>query len=231
MENIITVVIPSRYPIEEKKDFLNNVIITSGVKLKVLYLYNDGSTSLTQLYENALSQAITDIVIFMHDDIEFLMKDWGKEIIRMFNDHQEYGIIGVAGSAEFDSNAAWWSYKNIYGQVLHRHNGRSWVSMFSPLLNEDLKEVCVIDGLFMAISKSRISKTFDTNLPGFHFYDIDFCLNNFLDGKTKIGVTTNIKIAHNSIGETNEQWELNKNYVNSKYKKYYPITVKCYETI
>ena len=65
MENIITVVIPSRHPIEEKKDFLNNVIITSGVKLNVLYLYNDGSTPLTQLYENALSQASTDIIILL----------------------------------------------------------------------------------------------------------------------------------------------------------------------
>ena len=40
------------------------------------------------------------------------------------------------------------------------------------------------------------------NINGFNFYEIDFCLNNFIDKKTKIGVTTNIRVAHNSIGES-----------------------------
>mgnify|MGYP002517807304 CR=1 FL=1 len=73
-----------------------------------------------------------------NDDVEFLRKGWGAEIARLFKAYEEYGIIGVAGSAEFDKNAAWWNYKNIYGQVLHRNEGNSWLTTFSPLLTKDL---------------------------------------------------------------------------------------------
>lgn len=110
--------------------------------------------------------------------------------------------------------------------MLHRHDGKSWLTAFSPLLDKDLQEVCVIDGLFMAVNRNRVSKNFDKELPGFDFYDIDFCLANYLDGKTKIGVTTNIRIAHNSIGQLSEGWHKNREVINEKYKEHYPIKVK-----
>jgi hypothetical protein len=170
-------------------------------------------------------QIESDIIVFCHDDIEFLKKGWGEELIRLFSKNKNYGIIGVAGSAEFDERGAWWNYSKKFGQVLHKHDGKSWLTAFSPLLNKDLEEVCVIDGLFIAVKRSRITKNFDPDLPGFNFYDIDFCLANFIDGKTKIGVTTNIRLAHKSIGELNKNWYDNREIINKKYEDYFPIKV------
>ena len=118
------------------------------------------------------------------------------------------------------------NYDDKYGQVLHRSNGKSWLTAFSPLLEKDLQEVCMIDGLFMAIHTKRISKTFDEDFTGFNHYDTSFCLSNFIDGKTKIGVTTNIRMAHNSVGETKPNWFENLEKLNEKFGKYYPIKVK-----
>ena len=56
-------------------------------------------------------------------------------------------------------------------------------------------------------------------------YDIDFCLANHIDGKCKVGVTTNIRLAHSSMGELNEKWYDNLMLINNKYKKYYPIKI------
>ena len=120
---------------------------------------------------------------------------------------------------------AWWQYKKVYGQVLHRNENKSWLSAFSDLLDKDLEEVCVIDGLFIAVRKDRIKSNFDKNLPSFHMYDIDFCLSNFITKEVKIGVTTNIRLAHNSIGELDEKWYQNREIINNKYKDYYPIKV------
>jgi hypothetical protein len=170
-------------------------------------------------------QIESDIIVFCHDDIEFLKKGWGEEVINLFARNKKFGIIGVAGSAEFDEKGAWWNYSKKYGQVLHKHDGKSWLTAFSPLLDKDLEEVCVIDGLFMAVKRSRISRNFDPELPGFDFYDIDFCLANFLDGKTKIGVTTNIRLAHKSIGELSENWYKNRELINEKYGDDFPIRV------
>lgn len=223
MVNEITVVVSSRENEEAKKDLIENIQSTCGFNVHIMFLVNNGGTSLTNIYSDMLKKSRNDIIVFMHDDIEYLRPNWGMEIVNLFERNKEYGIIGVAGSAEFDSNAAWWQYKKIYGQVLHRHEGKSWLTAFSPLLDKDLQEVCVVDGLFFAVHKKRITKDFDTSFQGFNFYEIDFCLANYFDGKTKIGVTTNIRIAHNSIGETKPNWFENREKLNEKYKGKFPI--------
>lgn len=219
----ITIVVCSKHEKREKEDFCKNVQDTCGVSNKLLFLLNNNGVGLSKIYHNMINTTPTDIIVFIHDDIEFLRYGWGKEIVKMFKTYQGYGIIGVAGSAEFDENGAWWQYKKIYGQVLHRSGNKSWLTTFSDLLDKDLEEVCVIDGLFMAIKKDRIINNFDENLSGFHMYDIDFCLSNYITKKVKIGVTTNIRLAHNSIGELDEKWYQNREIINNKYKDYYPI--------
>lgn len=226
MNNKITVVVCSRQTDKEKKDFLDHIKETCGYNVHVMFLINNDGVALTKVYSDMMEKLETDIVIFIHDDVEFLRNGWGAEIVRLFDKHQEYGIIGVAGSAEFDEKGAWWNYDKKYGQVLHRSNGKSWLTAFSPLLDKDLEEVCVIDGLFMAIHSKRISEGFDTNFSGFNHYDTDFCLSNFISGKCKIGVTTNIRMAHNSIGETKPNWFENLKLLNEKFGKYYPISIK-----
>ena len=171
------------------------------------------------------SEFKTNIGVFVHDDIEFLRNGWGKEILRLFNEHEDYGIIGVAGSAQFDENGAWWNYEKKFGQVLHRSEGNSWLTAFSPLLDKDLQEVVVIDGLFMAIHKGRIAENFSRELLGFDFYDIYFNIANYLAKKCKIGVTTNIRVAHNSIGKLKDSWYENRKIINEKFGKYFPIDV------
>ena len=224
----ISIVVSSRKNDDESNLFIETIKNTVGCKANVVFVVNDNSMGLSKLYYNMLlnEQINTDIIVFCHDDVEFLKKGWGDEIIRLFNKHSKYGIIGVAGSAEFDEKGAWWNYPKRYGQVLHKHNGKSWLTAFSPLLKKDLEEVCVIDGLFIAVKRSRLTKNFDPDLPGFNFYDIDFCLANFIDGKTKIGVTTNIRLAHKSVGELTSNWYSNRDIINNKYGEYYPITVK-----
>ena len=223
----ITVVVSSRKNGEESNDFIESIKNTVGCHARVVFIVNDNSLGLSKLYYNMMlnAQIESDIIVFCHDDVEFLKKGWGEELIRLFSKNKNYGIIGVAGSAEFDEMGAWWNYKKKYGQVLHKHDGKSWLTAFSPLLNKDLEEVCVIDGLFIAVKRSRITKNFDPDLPGFNFYDIDFCLANFIDGKTKIGVTTNIRLAHKSIGELSQNWYENRELINNKYKDYFPIKV------
>ncbi len=200
---------------------------TSGYEnLNIVFITNNDGISLTNIYSNIINELDSEIVIFIHDDIEFLKNGWASEVVKLFDENKDYGIIGIAGSAEFDSEAAWWRYNRKYGQVLHRKDDKSWLTMFSPLLEKDLQEVVVVDGLFIAVNKTRITTNFDTNIQGFNFYDIDFCLSNFLDKKTKIGVTTNIRVAHSSIGELKVEWYDNKEYINKKYNKYYPIKIQ-----
>ncbi len=227
MENSISVIFCSKKKGEDSKEFIEHIKNTCGCDTHVLHVYNPDGVSISKIYADMLvSKDIgTDIIVFIHDDIEFLRKDWGKEILRLFNEHEDYGIIGVAGSAQFDEKGAWWNYEKKFGQVLHRSEGKSWLTAFSPLLDKDLQEVAVIDGLFIAVHKKRISDNFSRELNGFDFYDVYFCLKNLLAKKTKIGVTTNIRLAHNSVGKLKDTWYTNREIINKIFGDKYPIDV------
>lgn len=227
MADKITIVFSTREKNEKTENFVEMLQDTCGCAADINVLVNGEGVGLSQIYDSILhSDTVkTDIVVFIHDDIEFLKKGWGKEIIKLFNENPDYGIIGVAGSAQFDKNGAWWNYKKRYGQVLHRHEGRSWLTAFSPLLGHDLEEVCVVDGLFIAVDKTRLKASFDLNLKYFDFYDVAFCLDNFLTKECKIGVTTNIRLAHNSVGELKPTWYEGRNYIKEKYDKVFPIDI------
>lgn len=226
MYNKITIVTCSRFNEFEKEDFIKNVHSTCGVEHDLIFINNSEGKSLTSIYFENINKCQTDIIVFIHDDIEFMQNGWGLELVKLFENNKEYGIIGIAGCSDFDNNACWWNSKNRYGQVAHKKDGMVWLSEFSPILSTDLEEVCVIDGLFMAIERTRITRNFDTDFIGFNHYDTSFCLDNYLDEECKIGVTTNIKVMHNSIGEVKLEWFKNKELLINKFGEYLPITIK-----
>lgn len=227
MDNSIAIVFCSKKETKENEEFIKHLRESCGCESHVYSIYNPSGVSLSKIYADitASQDVNADVIVFVHDDIEFLRDGWGKEVLRLFDENKDYGIIGVAGSAQFDEKAAWWNYEKKFGQVLHRSEGKSWLTAFSPLLEKDLQEVAVIDGLFMAVHKKRISQNFSRELLFFDFYDVYFCLSNLIDKKCKIGVTTNIRLAHNSVGKLKDSWYTNREIVNEKFKKYYPIDV------
>ena len=227
MENKIAVVVCSKKTTEENKDFVKHIKETCGCDTHVYMIHNPNGISISKVYADMMesSDIEANIIVFIHDDIEFLRNGWGKEVLRLFNEHEDYGIIGVAGSAQFDERGAWWNYEKKFGQVLHRAEGKSWLTAFSSLLDKDLQEVVVIDGLFMAVHRKRISDNFSREIEFFDFYDIYFCLSNYFSKKTKIGVTTNIRLAHNSVGKLKDSWYKNRDIVNKKFGNKFPIDI------
>ena len=228
MDNKIAVVVCSKKTSDENKGFVEHIKETCGCDTHVYMIHNPDGVSLSKIYADMLvnKEIDSDIIVFIHDDIEFLKKGWGAEVLRLFNEHEDYGIIGVAGSAQFDERGAWWNYDKKYGQVLHRAEGKSWLTAFSPLLTKDLEDVVVIDGLFMAVHKRRISENFSRDLEGFDMYDIWFCLSNYFAKKCKIGVTTNIRLAHNSVGKLKDTWYKNREIINKEFGNKFPVELK-----
>ena len=105
MEEKITIVVCSRENDEQKKDFIEHLKKTCEYDSHIMFLINSDGVSLTTIYDDVMNKIESNIVIFIHDDIEFLKNGWGREVVRLFNDNKEYGIIGIAGSAEFDENS------------------------------------------------------------------------------------------------------------------------------
>lgn len=196
----------------------------SHPKNQYIFVENDGSKSLAEVYNDGLEKSVNDIVVFIHDDLEFETKNLTPKIIKLFDRNPEYGILGLAGTDNLLSGQWWEDKDSMQGQVGHINGDKRYVSKYSKSFGDTIKEVTVIDGLFMMVHKKRIKKTFDTQFEGFHFYDLPICLLNHLEG-VKIGVTTKIKLYHKSIGEVDKKWRKNKLFFEALYEKYLPLKV------
>ena len=197
----------------------------SHPKTQILIYENDGTLSLPKLYNIAMKEAENDIIVFMHDDLILETKNITPKVIRLFEKNPEYGIIGLAGTDNLMSGVWWQDRTSMYGIVGHEHEGKRHVNHYSKGdYSEKLKEVVVIDGLFMMIHKKRIKYKFNEDFEGFHFYDLPICLENHMDG-IKIGVTTKIRVTHKSIGMVNKKWEKNKLLFEALYEKKLPIKI------
>lgn len=217
---MITVAYSTR---EHKPEFIEYLKKSSGFKnLLVIEKVNNGEKSLSTLYNEILDEAKTDIVVFCHDDIYFDSGSWYNKLLKHF-EKNDFGIIGVAGTTYMPRSGMWWeNRKKMVGIVNHESGGKKWESKYSDSLGNSILETVVIDGLFMAVDKTKIKKRFNEDFKGFHFYDIPFSFENHLEG-VKVGVITNIRITHKSIGMTNEQWEENRKLFESKYQSNLPI--------
>lgn len=197
---------------------------TCGVKnVEILYEVNNGNKSLAKLYNEFLLKSQNDIVVFCHDDIYIHNDKWGKKLLKSFSD-TDFGIIGIAGTTDLEDGCWWKVNHRMVGQVRHKHEGKTNLSIYSNRF-EEVIETVVVDGLFMAVKKSKLKKNFNESFNGFHFYDLPLCVENHLQG-VKIGVTFDLDITHYSIGMVNEQWSKNKEQFEETYKDIFPLRVQ-----
>ena len=219
---IVSVVISTRKIDESYVSHVKKMF--SHPKTQILIYENDGEKSLTQIYNMGLKESENDIVVFMHDDLILETTNITPKIVKMLEKHPEYGIIGIAGTDKLTSGMWWQNRDNMSGVVGHLHQGKRHVNRYSKgVFNDVLKDVVVVDGLFFIVHKNRIKKEFNEEFEGFHFYDISFCVENYLDG-VKVGLTTKFEVTHKSIGEVNKKWEKNKLFFEALYGKSLPLT-------
>lgn len=226
MKNNIIVIFSSHLSDEENQKFSTHIINTIGnVRCEVHCYKNFNEYSLPQIYNKAISKYNDEdtIMVFCHNDIIFKTKNWGKILLTKFN-NSYFSIIGVAGSTFLPESGMWWQDRSkMYGVVEHTNGIDTWVNVYAEPKKGYTKPVVLIDGLFMAVDCNSIEHKFDEDFKGFHFYDLSFVIPNYLYG-CEIGVTTDIRILHKSVGMTNEQWEINRKQFVEKYKDELPIT-------
>jgi hypothetical protein len=204
----------------------SNIQETIGVPYELIITKNaEGKIPLTKVYNEGAQQAQYDTLCFLHEDIEFKKKQWGKKVIDLLS-NKSIGAVGVAGSTYFPENGAWASpgVPFLKGRVIHpsNHLGMDQLDIFSEELGDI--EVVTLDGMFFATRK-EIVKEFpfdDTVFDGFHFYDADFCIR--VAQKYKVIVTTDILLKHYSHGKHDEVWNRYKEKFIQKHMTLLPFT-------
>jgi hypothetical protein len=212
----------------EKPELIEHFKKSSGYEkgIHVIQKINNGEKSLSQVYNEVLKESPNDIIIFTHDDVYFDTKAWYHKIKSHF-EKSEYGILGLAGTTHLSETGQWWETskkKDMVGIVNHESGGRKWESKYSEAIGNDIYPVVIVDGVFIAVDRKKLKKNFNEEFQGFHFYDLPFCYENYMEG-VKVGVITNVRLTHKSVGMTNEQWEKNRKLFVEKYSSTLPTKV------
>lgn len=228
MKNNIVVVFSSHFTEEENQKFIKHIDDTIGVKHTTVCYPNFNQFSLSEIYNRAIKEYNTPdtIFVFCHNDITIKTRTWGRLLLSKFN-NSPFAIIGVAGTTYLSETGQWWADRSkMCGVVEHTDGIQTWVSEYAVPIKGYTKPVVLVDGVFMAVDCDRLQHQWDEDFKGFHLYDLAFCVPNYLDG-CEIGVTTDIRILHQSVGMVNEQWEKNRIQFAEKYKDELPITYEA----
>ena len=224
---MITIIYSTHKDQNYNNKFRQHLLQTVGLKdVQILEYVNHNQYSLSQVYNSGITESIYDIVVCCHNDIK-LEKNWGKKLLKDFEENSDFAIIGKAGSCYFPESGVYWERmkQTMVGQVYHHPEGKNkWLSKYSAKL-PFLIPVVTIDGLFISFDKTKIKHKFDETIGKFHFYDHLFCVPNFLDN-VKIGVTSSFEITHESVGQPNQEFFISKDFFLKKWGHKLPLDLK-----
>lgn len=179
------------------QEILNKMLIPSLKKqsitnweLIVINTKEEGLTSASAALNSGADRSSGDILLFAHQDIEFLQTDILERIEKYSSDY-EFGVGGVAGRAL--------SEPYVYSSVIHgKEREPAGIKITEPRSTDSLDE-CIF---FM---KKESFKRFDDLGDTWHFYAVEYSQRCKLNGE-KVMLFP-LEIYHLSPG-----WSLNNSY-------------------
>jgi GT2 family glycosyltransferase len=187
-----------------------NVEKTAAERIEYIRIDNrEPRTGICNAYNRAVAMAHGELLVFMHEDAFFMEKGWDAVLSEKFSD-PSIGLVGVAGTRYLFAEHPGWVAAGrpfIRGKVIHEtKNGENFhLTVFS--WDDKDSDVVAVDGLFFAIRKSLFDRiAFDeATFDGFHFYDLDICMQ--VRKTHRLIVTSDIVIKHQSGGLFDAAWQ------------------------
>ena len=181
-----------------------NIQETIGNEYELLVWDNLAITKpIAEVYNLLAGQAKYPYYCFIHEDIQFQTKNWSENLLHAFEKNKETGLIGIAGSKYKSRTPSGWSTGLLdldYCNIFHKNKNGVTEHLYNNPKHTLFEHVVNVDGVFIAIRKEVFNKTrFDeSQLRGFHLYDIDFSFQVIKNWK--VAVIFNIDIIHFTEG-------------------------------
>jgi hypothetical protein len=177
----------------------------AGASYELIRITN--AKSLAEGYNRGMKSSRGGMLIFCHDDIEFLQPDIATRIV---DNLKHFDLVGVAGTTRL-VDGYWGSVgqPEIFGQVVQPDKEGEGITLYVfDIDNAPATNVQGLDGLFLAVRRpvAEALRFDEVNFTGFHLYDTDFCYRAHLGGY-KVGVCRDVLILHYSHGDKNEDWQ------------------------
>ena len=208
-----------------------NVRDTIDVPYEFIVIENKAIMGICEAYNLGASKAKFDLLCFIHEDIQFASKEWGRNLVELFTKDKDLALAGLAGSKYKPKFVTGWTtslgeYDRMH--ILQSLPNKNIITHTHNPNNELYSEVITLDGVCLFITKNCWKENkFNEELKGFHFYDLDLSLRISSQYK-KVAVIYFIDVIHFSMGRFNDKWvteafkfHRNKN-IQSILKKLFP---------
>src|SRR5687767_6375210 len=208
-----------------------NISSTIGVEYELLAWDNrEENRGICEIYNRMARQARFEYTCFLHEDILFETKNWGRKIQSIFVNSPGTGIIGVAGCKYKSAFLSGW-YSGIpeldCANIIHRYPAGDEHLYLNPVPGSVLEEVACVDGVFICCRKALGEKLLfdEKNLTGFHFYDIDFSIR--ASKLCRLVVCFEILLVHITRGgDFGNSWIETSLQYHARQKGILPVSVK-----
>jgi hypothetical protein len=186
-----------------------NIKKSIGVDHEIIAINgNNQDKGICRIYNEGATRAKFPFLCFIHEDLLFHTDNWGQNLIKHLK-NEDVALVGVLGSLIKTKTPS-----GVYipvqkltrvNQLQRKKNGETDQYYENPG-NDIRSEVKLLDGMFLAITKSNHAKyNFDEQLlTGFHGYDVDYSLGHASNGK--IVVVYDILLEHFSYGGNTVSW-------------------------
>lgn len=149
----------------------------------VRVIRNDTNLGVRPALNQIFSEAVGEVIVYTHNDVEMYQKGWDNVVREAFLNHPKAGIVGAYGAKGIGTEDI---YETLYMmQQLARRNCVSNARMDKTIhgfrnMKSRYENVAVFDGFFMAIKKELLDRTngFSDILPIHHSYDNLICIQS-----------------------------------------------------
>jgi hypothetical protein len=178
-------------------------------------LIKEGFSSASLAYNSAMEEAKDDILVFVHQDV-YLPEHWFSNVSRAIQTLEENGIrwgvlgcFGLRRGVEGGLGMVFTTGRGLHGKALH-----------AP------EQVDTLDEIVLIFRKSTGLK-FDPNLPYFHMYGVDICLQAKSFGMTNYAIPAFCVHNTNQLVKLPAEFYACYSYIKRKWPKDLPIHTSC----
>lgn len=166
---------------KECMDYISWLDVPEGIETEIIGITD--AESMAAGYNAAMNSSDAKYKVYLHQDVFILNKYFIQDIIHIFQNYPEFGMLGVIGSNQIVSDAMYWEKWNI-GQT-YAWNALNSVIVSLNEVHEMVESADAIDGLIM-ITQYDIPWREDI-FDGYDFYDISQS-KEFIKAGYQVGV-------------------------------------------
>lgn len=149
--------------------YINRLVVPKGYEIETIAVTE--ADCMTSGYNAAMDASDAKIKVYLHQDVCIINPFFIEEILRVFNEHSEIGMIGLVGSPKLPPDCVMWHGKRV-GNLFSPGDKLTFIAPHSKEVSS-ISYVEAVDG-FMMITNKDLRWREDV-FDGWDFYDISQC--------------------------------------------------------